>query len=222
MTQRQVLYAGGAFAVATLLCIFLVDGVVAVAAQSFSREFLKGVGAFMHGLELAFLFPLSKWASGAVLLLAAVIAVPFRRNLAWALLFVGLSQLTTRLVAGVLKNVFNRPRPFEALADGVWSDAFFTTGSAFPSGHAAHFWGFYFALVLLWPRGRWMLLILPVLASAARVVVNDHYVSDVVASAAIAAIVTLGLAKLFRGFFTKRAAANRAPSPHDEWRDGTA
>jgi membrane-associated phospholipid phosphatase len=199
MPPRRLLYWFFGFLIATVVAIFLVDGPVAVAMQDASPGLLRAIGRAVTALEIVFGFPISKYLSGAVVVLIGIVLAPFARHrpLAWSFAFVGLSQLTTRLVAGVLKTVFGRLRPYETLADGVWNDAWFVDdGNAFPSGHAAHFWGFWFALALLLPRWRWPLLLVPVFTSFARVAVNDHYVGDVLGSAAVAALLTLGYARM--------------------------
>jgi undecaprenyl-diphosphatase len=198
-SERRLPIAAAAFAIATLIAIFALDGTLATSIATLSRETRNALNAAVHGFELAFLFPLSKWATGAVLLIVAALLATMRkyRAASWAFAFVGCAQLATRLIAGVLKNPFGRMRPFEALADGHWDDRWFAGGSSFPSGHGAHFWGLYFALALLFPKWRWPLLVVPVFISAARVLVNDHYLADVLGSAAIAAVVTWGLAKFF-------------------------
>lgn len=215
MSERQVIRWAAAFAAACVLSIFMIDGALAVALQNIARDVRNSVNSFVSVLELVFLFSVSKFASGALLLVIAALIAPARRFrvASWSLAFVGLSQLATRLIAGVLKNVFGRLRPFEALADGSWSDSFFADGSAFPSGHAAHFWGFYFALAMLFPRYRWPLLVLPVLTSIARVVVNDHYLGDVLASAAIAAAVTWAFGKVLLRRITAAREFHLVPSP---------
>ncbi len=121
------------------------------------------------------------------------------RPVAWMLFFIATVHLVTRVTAGTLKNVFVRLRPFEVIEAGHWDWNFFgERGSAFPSGHSAHFWSLFFALVFLFPRYRWPLLIIPFFISVARVGVNDHWCSDVIASTAIAALLTLGFIWLFR------------------------
>src|SRR5438045_7254340 len=115
------------------------------------------------------------------------------------LLFIGAPHVVTRLVAGVLKNVFHRLRPFEVIQAGNWDWKFFgDQGSSFPSGHSAHFWGLFFPLLFLFPRYRLPLLIVPVFISVARVGVNDHWCSDVIASAGLAALFTLAFIWVFR------------------------
>jgi membrane-associated phospholipid phosphatase len=109
-----------------------------------------------------------------------------------------------------LKNVFQRLRPYEAIEAGDWDSKFFGGhGSSFPSGHSAHFWGLFFPLLFLFPRYRLPLLIIPVFISIARIGVNDHWCSDVIASAALAALMTLLFVWLFRMGEGKAAADGR-------------
>src|SRR5215210_5275667 len=68
-TYRWLPITAAAFALATLIAIFVVDGPLAIAIATLSRETRGALNAAVHGFELAFLFTLSKWATGAVLLL---------------------------------------------------------------------------------------------------------------------------------------------------------
>jgi membrane-associated phospholipid phosphatase len=115
------------------------------------------------------------------------------------LAFLGSTHLVCRVTAGVLKEVFHRLRPFEVIQAGNWDWNFFGShGNAFPSGHSAHFWGLFFPLAFLFPRYRFLFAIAPVFITVARVGVNDHWCSDVLASAAgLAALITLLFAWLF-------------------------
>lgn len=194
--MRFLIASAGAAAALSLLSIFLVDGPVAIAMSAASPGFVHAVRAATHVFEVAFGYPVTPYLWGLVLLLGGAVLL-FRdrsRRLPWGLLFVGLSHLTSRLIVTFLKTVFARPRPFEALADGTWHDAFFTHGDSYPSGHAAQMWGLYFPLVTLFPKLRLPLLVFPLLISAARVGLNVHYVSDTLASAAVCAMVTWGFA----------------------------
>lgn len=193
VTSRQAVISGAALAALTALSVLVVDGPVAAMIAPYAAANRTLVNPIVHALEIVFLFPVSKFAFGGLILLAAIVLFPFARWRAAArlLLFVSLSQLTTRLIAGVLKNVFLRERPL----DGRF---FVDGGSSFPSGHAAHFWGLFFALAIAFPRLRIPALVLAVLVSVARVIVNDHFIGDVVASAAIAALVTAAYTPLAR------------------------
>jgi len=183
---------GAALTLLTLLSIFLIDAPLARAIAPSVDANRTFVDPFVTVLEYAFGFPVSKFLTGFVLVVAGAALFAFRRRpLARLLLYVGVAHLVSRLLAGVLKNVFLRARPYEANAGAFFAD----NGSAFPSGHAAHFWALFFALALAFPRLRIPALILALLVSASRVLVNDHFVGDVLGSAAICAFVCAALAR---------------------------
>jgi membrane-associated phospholipid phosphatase len=181
---------------------------VAIAASGLSQAVQLTTSRFTGVIENLFGFPLSIYASGlALLVVAGGLALNRRfRSVARVVAWIAVIQLTTRFAVDVLKPVFDRLRPHQAIADGLLTDRFFAgVGNSFPSGHAAHFWGFFFALALAFPKWWLPLLIIPVLVSAARVIANDHYVSDVLASAAVAALVTLA----YCGLLTTRQTDSR-------------
>ena len=201
MTKRQIFYSFLAALLLTLLSIFLFDQPLAAFAQRAGGRESAFLQQGTHWLEVASGFPIARYflawlmlGAGALLFIAKS-----TRPAAWMLLFIAATHLVTRVTAGTLKNVFNRLRPFETIEAGNWDWNFFgERGSAFPSGHSAHFWSLFFALAFLFPRYRWPLLIIPLFISVARVGVNDHWCSDVIASAAIAALLTLAFIWVFR------------------------
>ena len=155
MNRRQLLFAVFIAVVLTLLSIFLFDQPVAAFVQRAGGRESKILREGTHWLEIASGFPIGHYFLSYLLLgLAAVLFVPpSTRAIGWMLLFVGSVQLTTRLIAGVLKGVFERLRPFEVIQAGNWDWKFFSGhGSSFPSGHSAHFWGLCFPLLFLFPR----------------------------------------------------------------------
>jgi membrane-associated phospholipid phosphatase len=192
--HRVALWWGLALTVFTVLSIFFLDAPHPV--------YWRGpLDASMHVIEVAFGFPISKWLTGFVLVVAGAVLWKARP---WAplVVYVGLTELVTRLIAGVLKNVFLRTRPFDARSGDAW---FVDGGSSFPSGHGAHFWGLFFGVAIAFPRLRIPFLILALYVSAARILVNDHYVGDVLGSAAIAGFTAWGLAFAFRRRLTSAA-----------------
>lgn len=201
MNKRHIVYSIFVALVLTLLSIFFFDQPIAAFVQKVggrSSVILQQGTAF---LEVISGFPIAKFALSYALLAAAAILFVWKstRAAAWMLLFIGCAQFVTRITAGTLKNVFNRLRPFEVIEAGNWDWNFFgDRGSSFPSGHSAHFWGLFFPLAFLFPRYRIPLLIIPLFISVARVGVNDHWCSDVIASAGIAAAITLLFIWLFR------------------------
>jgi membrane-associated phospholipid phosphatase len=212
MNKRQIVYSFLVALVLALLSIFFFDQPIAAFAQRAGGRESVILQEGTHWLEVASGFPIHRYFLTYVLLGASALLFISKstRPIAWMLLFVACAQLVTRLTVGTLKNVFDRLRPFEVIQAGNWDWKFFGDhGSSFPSGHGAHFWGLFFPLAFLFPRYRILLLILPLFISVARVGVNDHWCSDVLASAAIAALITLAFIWLFR----MKAAQNVRSQP---------
>ena len=213
MNRRQISYSIVICLVLTLLSIFFLDQPIAAFVQKVDGRSSVVLQQGTSFLEVISGFPINRFALSYALLGAAAILFVWKstRSAAWMLLFIGVAHIVTRLTAGTLKNVFNRLRPFEVIDAGNWDWNFFgDRGSSFPSGHSAHFWGLFFPLAFLFPRYRIPLLVIPLFISVARVGVNDHWCSDVLASAAIAAAITLLFIWLFR---LKERRVNVAPDP---------
>ena len=200
MNRRQLLWTFLIAVVLTVLSIFLFDQPIAAFVQRAGGRESRILQEGTHWLEIASGLPIARYFLAYLLLggAALLFIAKSTRPAAWMLLFIGSTHVVTRLVAGVLKNVFHRLRPFEVIQAGNWDWKFFgDQGSSFPSGHSAHFWGLFFPLLFLFPRYRLPLLIVPVFISIARIGVNDHWGSDVIASAGLAALFTLAFIWLF-------------------------
>jgi undecaprenyl-diphosphatase len=120
-----------------------------------------------------------------VIALAVVIVALIRRNVATAL-FLAISVGLMGLLADGVKSIAGRPRPSTALVYGP--------STSFPSGHAlGAMVGVLALLTVLWPslgpRLRVILAVLGgvliVVVGSARVVLNVHYPSDVLAGWAL-------------------------------------
>ena len=175
-----------------VLSILTLDGPLAVALSSIPAEARRAIEHGVSVCEWLFGFRVSPYLYGGLLVFAGIVAKAWRRGIvSRPLVFIGLAHLTARFVAGIMKPLFSRFRPYEAFGADGWHDTWFAAmGNSFPSGHAVHFWSVFFPLVVLFPRFWVPLAILPVLISVARVAANDHYLSDVIASLALAALVT--------------------------------
>lgn len=154
------------------------------------REYLEICESFGHGF-------------GAFLIVMAVRVLDpaRRRTIPW---LVGGS-----IGAGIFANLFKlvirrtRPRDFDFANESVWhtytSDAGSTiTMHSFPSAHTATAVGLAIVLSELYPRGRWYFFILACLAGLQRIVSSAHFPSDVLAGAAVGAIVGSLCAKAIR------------------------
>ena len=194
MLMRFALIAAGL----ALVSILALDGPVAMTLSSVPAGVRQTINKGVIACEWLFGFHISVYLYGGLLALTGVVALILKRVMvARLLLLIGLSHVTARFVADIMKPPFSRLRPYEALATGTWHDTWFApVGNSFPSGHAVHYWSLFFPLVLLFPRSWKPLAVLPVLISVARVAVNHHYLSDVIASAAVAALITAAYARM--------------------------
>ena len=209
MNRRQLGYSALIALVLTLLSIFFLDQPIAAFVQRAGGRQSVILQEGTRWLEIASGLSVARYLLTYLLLgLAAVLFLAkASRPIAWILFFVAGAQVVTRLAAAGLKGVFGRLRPFEVIQAGSWDWKFFSGhGNAFPSGHSAFFWGLFFPLAFVFPRYRLPLLIIPVFISIARVGVNVHWCSDVIAAAGLAALITLVFIWLFR---MKPAMSNR-------------
>jgi membrane-associated phospholipid phosphatase len=195
VSKTELLTFAALAAALTLLAIPLVDRPLAEFVRASGVE---GVSLFRQGTALLDLVTgkeVSKFLLGFVLIGGglALMAAARLRPYGTSLLFVGLVQSLSTLLCGVGKNLFGRLRPHELLASGNWDQAWWAEGSSFPSGHVGFYLGLFLPLAALFPRWRWPLLAVPVFIALARVGVNDHFPSDVTASMAVVAMITLGI-----------------------------
>lgn len=121
--------------------------------------------------------------------------------------------LTDLLTLGI-KLAVGRPRPFEVLPE---ADPLIvaTVGASFPSGHASMSAAAAIVLASLAPRLAPLFALLAVFVTLSRVYVGVHYPLDVLAGAAVGAVVgtavVLGLRRLRRTSGAPRRSA--APPP---------
>jgi membrane-associated phospholipid phosphatase len=214
MNRRQLVYSVLVALVLTLLGIFFFDQPIAAFVQRAGGRQSVVLQQGTHWLEIVTGQTIDRYFLTYVLLgLGALLFISkTSRPVAWILLFVGTAQIVTRLTASMLKGVFERLRPFEVIQAGNWDWKFFSGhGNSFPSGHSAFFWGLFFPLAYRFPRYRRPFLIIPVFITIARPGVNDHWCSDVIASAGLAAAITLVFTWLFQMKPEQDTAANAVP-----------
>lgn len=176
-----------------------------------SRVFAGGLAAldFLTGLHLWF------WLAGCSAIAIGVIGLAWKRRAAWprAWLAAGIVQIATLHTMILGKSHFGRLRPSEVFEKGDWSQVWFVGGGSFPSGHSAFYFGLLLPLAASCPL-RWLrnlLLAIPVFVAVARLDLERHFLSDVAASAVIAALYTLLAAWLLARWKGVRAR-HEAPS----------
>ena len=155
------------------------------------------------------------WGTAAVLFLVYWLRSrrpsPHARHDAWmaeACAFVFAAVAGSSLIVGIIKRTVGRARPYMETPDGGGSFVGFVLDNdlhSFPSGHADTFLSVAVVLSWLWPRWRWPILIVGVVCAFSRVVLNVHYVSDVLVGGAIGVTV----AHAMRAWFADRGWAFR-------------
>ena len=194
MTRSPHLKIAGVATVAMLLAIAVVDRPLALAIAPIAGAARRLISPVVTVLEWVTLLTLTKFALGFVFLVVGLVLAwrPATRDVGRFLGVVGGVHMVSRLVAGVLKPPFGRLRPYEMLESMSREDRWFADGASFPSGHAVHFWALLFPIAWRWPRTRVPLLVAALFVSFSRIIVNDHYLGDVLGSVAIAALVSAG------------------------------
>lgn len=116
------------------------------------------------------------------------------------------------LIAGAVKLLVDRPRPFEVLPN-VDQLVHGTVGASMPSGHAATSFAGAVVLGYLARRAAWALALLALAVAFSRVYVGVHYPSDVVAGAALGTAVAVLLLAALRGRLRLGGGPPRQPRP---------
>ncbi len=142
------------------------------------------------------------WLAGGVALAIGMGGLAWQRTARWprALLAAALVQYLCIGTMMLGKSHFGRLRPQQVLDGGDWAHLWFAGGGSFPSGHSAFYFGLLLPLAAACPI-RWLralLLTIPLYAVLARVDLAKHFLSDVSASALMAALYALLLATLAR------------------------
>jgi membrane-associated phospholipid phosphatase len=146
---------------------------------------------------------LRTFALGWVAIVVGTILLRRQRGmrLGYALVTAGIVQLAALQTMMLAKDYFGRHRPYEVLASGDWTGAWFAGGGSFPSGHSAFYFGLLLPLAAACPIRwlRWLLVAIPVYVVLARIDLEKHFLSDVSASALMVAVYAL-----FAAWLTER------------------
>jgi membrane-associated phospholipid phosphatase len=118
------------------------------------------------------------------------------RRAALSGLFLFSTVAVSGLAADLLKFIFGRARPKMLLEQGIYGFGFFHAEHAwtsFPSGHSATAMSVALTLSLILPRYRPEFFAAAVLIAASRVVLDKHYLSDVVAGSMLGIVTVVML-----------------------------
>jgi undecaprenyl-diphosphatase len=143
--------------------------------------------------------PLSLYESVGELLFLGMLIVAFvavgghrRRDVQRAVVAAGLSAGLALAIAAVMARVVDRPRPFAA-HHGVHLFVAHAADPGFPSDHATAAFAIGVALLLRFRAWGVVTLVFATLLAVGRVALGIHYPTDVLAGAALGAVVAIGL-----------------------------
>ncbi|MEO7062443.1 MAG: phosphatase PAP2 family protein [Dokdonella sp.] len=163
-----------------------------------ARAFSLGLGA----LDVATGVHIWYWLAGSVVLTVGIVACAVRRDLRWPRMLVAAGCVQFACIGTMIlgKTWFGRLRPQQVFESGDWAHVWFAGGGSFPSGHSAFYFGLLLPLAAACPA-RWQrlaVLAIPLYVVLARIDLAKHFLSDVAASALLAAVYALILATLIR------------------------
>jgi len=128
--------------------------------------------------------------SGVTLLVVCVALALLSRSLGRLRLhdasaLAALAFASAGLVEFTIKHLVGRPRPDAVLAAGLAGPSFLPDIDSFPSGHATSVFAVAGVFAAYYPGLRWPLYALAAAIALGRVYLERHYVSDIVAGAAL-------------------------------------
>jgi membrane-associated phospholipid phosphatase len=194
MKARLIVIAAISAAVAAIAIVTIDQP---VARWLFTRDTWPGLwNAGISVLEYAGGLEPWKWLGIAILVAGVLVSTVMQRGQrVW--MFVTLVHLLTRTVVFWMKPLTGRLRPYEWITKGG-DDTFFRDGVSFPSGHVGLFASVVIPLAVVFPRLRIPAAVITVYVMAARVAVDAHFVSDVVAGLALVCAITAACSPLIR------------------------
>jgi membrane-associated phospholipid phosphatase len=218
MSRRALAIVAALCATMALISIFTVDQAIALAVHDSGfenatffergREFLDYfTGRGLVGSHVG----LGQFLLGGIFIVTGLIWLAIRRTsyAARAWIFTGMVQWLTIEAAWQIKDVFGRMRPYQLIEKNDWGHIWFMGSNSFPSGHNAFFWGLFVPLMYLFPRWRIPLLVVPVFIGLARIDENYHFLSDVLASIALACLITWIAAALAKRWISPETTRRR-------------
>lgn len=189
-TQRIIVLALIAV-VAIVGSMFFIDIPLARFIHSLETPWLRSTGMVLEELGK------SHWV---LVYCLVTIAIAWRsmRDVAHRHIEFFLSVAISGIAANIIKVIACRPRPMLMLTEGItqWDPLAFRMEylwNSFPSGHATTGLAIAISGTAAWPRLRWFFWPLGVAIAVARMIVDAHYLSDVIAGSVLGAVVAFTL-----------------------------
>lgn len=159
----------------------------------------------------AFLFVTRAGGSFVIWLLVLLVLIVWRRKKEYlhAVYFSVSAAVSAGLTDIILKNIFERPRPFT-----VWSvpSAFCPHDFSFPSGHATFSFAAATILADLDRKRAFLYYMLAILISYSRLYLYCHYLGDVAAGAFIGSLISLIVLRSGKRLTARQGSRPRKPS----------
>jgi membrane-associated phospholipid phosphatase len=140
-----------------------------------------------------------------------------RRSWAAAFLFavIALSGILTNLI----KLIVGRSRPHEFLADGFYEFSPWHLDAdlrSFPSGHTTTVFALAFGIAMIRPAWRVPAFALAIVISATRIIINAHYLSDVIGGMVVALVTAICLKLVCERYGWNISPASASPATGDQ------
>lgn len=165
--------------------------------------------------DIASAGPYFGFTAGLAILFAALLRLTenekWRRAREWALFSLA-SLISGGVLVQLFKHIIGRHRPYAEAMMTSQEFSPFTINYEYhslPSGHSQVLFSVAAVLSILWPRVRWLWLSVAVIFATTRVITLNHWVSDIVAGAAVGmlgTVLTFRLMKFKKKQFVRAAA----------------
>jgi membrane-associated phospholipid phosphatase len=206
-TRARVLAAGLATVLLVALAMAFADGQLATASKQLPG-WVHAAFEFMTDFGKSGWF---LWPTGLTLAAIAAVSSPTLAPLSRLVLatiavrtgFLFAAIAVPSLFSTIIKRVVGRARPFvgaEADPFLYWPMIWRADYASMPSGHATSAFAAAVAIGLIWPRLRPLRMIYALIIAVSRVVLDAHYLSDVIAGAFVGSMGAL----IVRDWFARR------------------
>lgn len=115
-------------------------------------------------------------------------------------LFIFVSISVSGILTNIIKFIFGRYRPDALIESNLYGITFFSHSfikTSFPSGHSNTITALMLALYFLYPRYWILYIVLAITVVSSRVILLDHFVSDVVFGSFLAIVTTIHIKSIF-------------------------
>ena len=166
----------------------------------------RAIAEFFHTHPLPFFSFITSLGNAAPYLVVSLLFFLWYRNknklFAKKALFIFASIAISGIIVDILKILIARPRPKIYFSEHLYMPEFFKFKAAFwsmPSGHSATAFALGVGLGLLYPKKKYLFWFLAALVALSRVVLTQHFLSDVLVGGMIGAVTAVVLyTRMFR------------------------